>query len=329
MKTILIIVLLLFPTLLFALTEDDISISSNDIISNGGIILNEMYAVTPQAALLYHQFEQNVTKGLIEKPIKQFYVSAVFDNMKSTIYYYKFSNHSEANKAYSYISGFIWGAEGQTKMHPEEINIYDNFVIVISSLKSNTCIQLLWDKIIHLQVPDELIGDLQKRLPSNNTDFDTPFGVLASFLKHDYLPIGEGGPYFGQSWELNEDGKINKTFNEVLQIKKVNNEYYALWTNFAFDNINLTKQLNEIIANRKEGNTAPISKELSEYLNKLFDDKATKVVIKHKTYFVSAKGSMNVSQVIRVKDGYILLLTTEHWTGERGHFIIAYFWNKQ
>lgn len=328
MKTILITMLLLFPTLLFALSEDDITISSSDIISKGGTLLNEMYAISPQAGLLYHEFEQDITKGLIEKPVKQFYISAIFDGAKSTIYYYKFSNHSEAKTASGYIMGLIWGAEGQTEHHPETIVICDNFVVVISS-KSKQFLLLLWDKINHLQVPDALIEDLQKRLSSNNIDFDTPSGVLSSFLKHEYLPIEKGGPYFGQSWEVNEDGKINKTFIEVLKIKKVKNEYYALWTNFNIDNTNLAKQMNEIVVNRKKGDMAPISKELSEYLSKLFDDRATKVITKDTTYFVSEKGSMNVAQVQRVKEGYILLLTTEHWTGETGHYIIAYFWNKQ
>jgi len=187
--------------------------------------------------------------------------------------------------------------------------------------------EMLADKVVRIPVPPALLQALRERMKCLQGDFDTPCGVLTSLETGRPMPIETGGPWFGHSWEIGRDGHVEKTFHEVLQIKATDRGMRALWMPVRPDNNGEKAQLEAIIARQKGGDPANASADLAAYLGGMFmkigaplksggDNRA----------FLSTKG--NTAQLLRVQEGYVLIVATEHWTGIPEKIILAYFWSR-
>jgi len=321
------IIFLFISINLFGLTESDIKITKGDITNSGGKIIDGEYPVSIQAGSLYSQFEQKLMKEILPMPVKQSFVSALYGDDKSTIYYYEFENRESADKAINFIKPFIWGESGPTQMHPERIYQLDNYIIIISSLKPNKLDALTKEKVFYLPVPENVITNIIKRTKCDKKGKVDPCALLKEFNTKNTEKIKPGKPYFGYAWEINKDGEITKTFFEVLEIREKDGKYFGHWFPLKPENKEEEAQITEITDNAKSGGKIALPPDLKSFLDSVFDKSNMELATKKdNVYFLEAGG--NIAQLKQLKDKIILLVATEHWTGKPGSIILAVFWTK-
>ncbi len=326
-KFVFVFILIIFVCPVFALNENDVKIDEEDLKKLGLEILKDRYSVSIQAFTLYTQFEQKMLEKIVPIPQKQYFISTGVNKSKSTIYYYEFNSYKDAEGALNFIRPFIWGSDKPSAMHPERIIHIDNYVIIISSPKENHFDYLLLKKIVYMPVPDELFLKLYNRMKCKTKNFDSPCGVLNTFIDKKNLAIKEAGPCFGEAWEVDKDGNVKKQFFEVIEIRKDNGSLKGYWTPIKPDNDTEKAQLLEILNNKKNGNTVKISNDLLSFLDSVYKKNSSEVILKDTNLsFMAQKG--NVALIRKVDEGMILIVTSEHWVGKPVSFIVAYFWNK-
>lgn len=318
-------ILVLRPVL--ALTDTDILLTDGDIAALGGSRIGERCAVSVQAHSLFDMFSRGALAQAMPQSSSQRYVSLLAGGVKTTVYYYRFRNRDEASRALQFVRPFIWGGDRPSILHPERIYHFDNYLLVVSSPSRNPVDDMIADKVLRIPVPRSLLQTLQVRMRCGGREFDSPCGVLESLGTGGPLPVAAGGPCFGHSWEIGSDGRIEKTFYEVLHIKAERDGLHALWMPVRPDNDGERVQMEGLIARQKGGGVAEPPEDLAAYLAGMFTKHA--VPLKYcgtRRAYLSTKG--NTAQLLRVREGYVLIVATEHWTGRPERIILAYFWNR-
>jgi len=178
-----------------------------------------------------------------------------------------------------------------------------------------------------MPVPGELFLQLYNRMKCKSKNFDSPCGILNAFFDKKTLTIKELGPCFGEAWEIDKDGNVQKHFYEVIEIRKNNGSLNGYWTPIKPENDTEKAQLVEIINNKKNGKIVTIQSDLLSFLNGIYKKNSSEVIVKDTNfYFITQKG--NVALIRKVNEGIILIVTSEHWVGKSLPFIVAYFWDK-
>lgn len=114
------------------LSIEDVNISVQQLAAGCKFIKDERY-VSTQAHMLYTMVNTPNIVKLLKPPVRQSLQSIQCGKIAGTIYYYEYSDLSDANTARGFIEGLVWGGAAPTSMHPELILGQNNMVVVISA----------------------------------------------------------------------------------------------------------------------------------------------------------------------------------------------------
>lgn len=315
----------MITTSAYGLSDDDLRVDQETLIENGFKPSQEMYSVSIQAVSLYKAMQEKTYEGLVPTPDAQFYISGEKENSKFTAYYYRYKSREDATKSASFIKGLIWGETGRpTKMHPERIISLNNYIIIISSKSPGLFSELLLRKVLLTTPPPELIRVFQERLNCSERKSFELCEALTLFSQEETLPAKAGGPWLGITWEVDEQGKVTKRAIDVFEIRAEESAFKGYWFSIKPSNPDEEKELNEIISSHSQGQKVDLSEGLLSFLNGAYHKVAEPVVSnkKGRLFLFQSKAAMYIKRVTR---GYVVIVTTEHLTGESMPFLIAFY----
>lgn len=324
LSTLAAFILILASLPAMALTELDMRITADELRQAGFVPADAPSCVSIQACALYEMTGKGPLREMGVAPRKRFHVSVTGPVGKATVFYYEFDDGAAAERAQMFVRANVWGGDQPTPRHPERIYRLDNYIVIVSSPIKDALDDLLVQRLITTPVPVSLIDAWLKRLPAGPSGFDTPRGVFEALRRGDSKPLEAGAPLFGRAWEINPDGVVTRSFIEVLDLRPTEGRLAGYWAPVKPDNDEERVQLEAILTQGRKGEKPVIPAGLMQYLGTLFPKGAQPLFLRDGVAFLKQGG--NVAMLRRVREGVVLIVATEHWTGKPSPVIIAMFW---
>lgn len=184
------------------------------------------HPVSIQAAVQFKIAGDDPSSSIIYgEPTSKSYQSYKCGTIKSTIYYYQYSDSEEIKNHLMGIKASLWGGDGPTKMHPELMLTIDNVLVVVSSVQPWFFYQLLSHRIAFPSLDDEIINHRLKILQCVKDKEVASLACTALEKFKNGTPLEglseEESILFGRSWDISDQGIVGNKKFEVLYFAKL------------------------------------------------------------------------------------------------------------
>ncbi|HEU5181343.1 MAG TPA: hypothetical protein VFW45_11150 [Candidatus Polarisedimenticolia bacterium] len=265
--------LFLAPTLAHALTFDELLIDKDEVNGVCEFIEGE-HPVSIQASVQFDMSgkdEAGIT--LYGNPKQKQFQSLSCGETNATVYYYEFPEQDDLARRLPALKKALWGEEGPSPMHPEQVLTMDQYLIVVSSRKPEFLVALLSHRTRFPNVENNLLDERLTRMhcdPKNKKEKpEEPCRWLNEFKSGVIPPDLRGREVLllGQSWNVGEDGHAQAPQFEALYVGRLpDGTTVASFTSIAPENEDERKQILAQMEAQKTGKPAETGAELRSFL---------------------------------------------------------------
>ena len=322
--------LFLAPTMAHALTFDELLIDKDEVDGVCEFMEGE-HPVSIQAAVQFDMSgEGDAGINIYGNPRQKQFQSLSCGGTNATVYYYEFPGKEDLEQRLPALKAVLWGEDGPTPMHPEQVITMDQFLIVVSSRKPDFLVSLLSHRTrfpnVENSVLDERLDRMHCKAKNKKEKPEEPCPWLREF-KSGVTPaelLGKETLLIGQSWDVAENGRAQAPQFEALYVGRLpDGTSVASFMSIAPENEDERKQIMAQMEAQKTGKVAETSGELLAFMKgALGQTKARARESGGRSLAFLAKGN----RIYVRRQGSRLILTTNlMYPAKNAPFVVATF----
>jgi hypothetical protein len=266
------VVVLLSPALARSLTFDELLIDKDEVSGVCEFTEGE-HPVSAQAGVQFDMAGKDEAGiSLYGNPKQKQFQSLECGAAKATIYYYEFPGKEDLDKRLPGIKSVLWGEQGPTAMHPEQVMTLDRFLMVVSSREPDFFVTLLSHRSRFPNIENSVLDERLTRMHCDSKKGEKPEALCQALrdFKIGTTPselLGKGTLLIGQAWEVGQSGRPAAPLFEALYIGRLDDgTSVASFTPIVPENDDERKQIQSQMETQRTGKRAENAEELRGFL---------------------------------------------------------------
>ena len=256
------IVVLLAPSVAWSLTFDEILIDKDEV---GGVceFVEGEHPVSVQAGVQFQMAGKDEAGiSLYGNPKQKQFQSLECGTSKATVYYYEFPGKGDLDKRLAGIKRALWGEQGPTPMHPEQVMTLDSFLIVVSSREPDFFVTLLSHRSRFPNIENSVLDERLTRMRCDAKKEEKPEALCQALrdFKIGTTPnelVGRESLLVGQAWEVGQSGRPEAPLFEALYVGRLDDgTSVASFTPIEPENDDERKQIQSQMEAQRSGKRA-------------------------------------------------------------------------
>lgn len=265
---LLLVSLLSAPTA-YALDIKDIQIQPAEVAPHCRAVKGT-HAVSVQAEIQYQMTMSGSAASVIYgEPEAKSYQSFQCGRDKGTIYYYQFESAEAIEKIRKPIAAVLWGEEGPTEAHPEQLLVLDNILVVVSSPIPIFFSNLLSHREHFPDLSDAIIDGRLNTLQCLTDDTVGACNAVQRF-KSGSIPFSlleQQSLLVGLSWDVSNTGVVGHPNFEVLYVSKATGgQTVAAFGGLVPEDAQELQMIKDQIVAQANGSVSPSAQPLLSYI---------------------------------------------------------------